>query len=316
MAAGPSLLARSTSAGATGVGMAGVAGAALLFATSGTTRALLVPQAAPTSVAAVRLTVGAAAMVLFVIWRGRGGQLRALLREPLTWIMGVAVASYQALFFVGVSSAGVAVGTLVSLGCAPLVAGLLGYLLGEGPPGWPWLAATLLAAAGLGLLVSTEFTGAGPGSVLGILAALGAGASYATYTALGTRLARRGWDPAVALAAPFAIGSLFVVGFAPAAAGWLFTPAGLAAAAWLGLVATAGAYLLFSMGLPVLAPGTIATLTLLEPVGATILGMALLHEALPMRGWVGCGLILVGLAVLSLATGRTRGEAPGLPASG
>ncbi len=273
-------------------GTLGVLAAAALFSTSGTSEALLVPDAWPPSVAAVRLLVGAAGMVAFVVWRGWRAELAVLLRRPLVWLMALGVAGYQAFFFIGVDRAGVAVGTLVALGSAPLLAGLLGWAAREGAPGWTWLLATALALTGLTLL-----TGTGGGDAVGVVAALMAGASYAVYTVLGARLARDGHNPGVVMAAPFSLGALLLAPFL-AGAGWLATPSGLVLALWLGVAATSVAYLLFGLALPVLQPGHIATLTLLEPVGATLLGVLVLGETLPAYGWLGCGLILLGLLVL------------------
>ena len=62
---------------------------------------------------------------------------------------------------------------------------------------------------------------------------------------------------------------------------------------------------LFGLGLPVLQPGHIATLTLLEPVGATLLGVLILGEQVSATGWLGVVLLLGGLAAVGL--GERRG---------
>lgn len=269
----------------------GVLGAAALFSTSGTSTALLVPGAWAPSVAAVRLLVGAAGMVGFVLLMRSPG-LAALLRRPLVWLMALGVAGYQAFFFIGVQRTGVAVGTLVALGAAPLMAGALGWIAREGTPGWAWAVATVIGITGLGLL-----TGGGRADWAGVGAALLAAASYAVYTVFGARLARDGEDPSVVLTAAFALGAVLLVPFL-ARAQWVASPSGIVLALWLGLAATTLAYLLFGLGLPVLQPGVIATLTLLEPVGATLWGVLLLGETLSAAGWVGCGLIVAALVLV------------------
>lgn len=269
-------------------------GAAVLFSTSGTSKALLEPEAWPPSVAAVRLAVGALGMAVFVAWRGLGTDALALMRQPLVWLMAVGVAGYQGLFFVGVQITGVATGTLVALGSAPFLAGVLGWFVGEGAPGWVWAGATAVGIAGLLLL-----TGSGDTDLVGVLAALGAAASYAVYTVFGARLSRDGHDSSAVLTAAFVLGAVLLMPFL-ARADWLFSASGVVLAAWLGLAATTVAYLLFGLGLPVLQPGHIATLTLLEPVGATLWGVLLLGERLTLSGWVGCGLILGALIVVGV----------------
>lgn len=278
----------------TSIGVLGVLAAAALFSTSGTSKALLAPDAWPPSVAAVRLLVGAAGMVAFVLYRGWRAEFVGLLRHRVVWLMAVGVAGYQAFFFLGVEVTGVAVGTLVALGSAPLLAGLLGWMVGEGAPGWAWLGATAVAVCGLLLI-----TGGGSADVWGVVCAVLAAGSYAIYTVFGAQLAREGHRSSVVMAAPFTLGALLLAPLL-AAAGWVVSPAGIVLALWLGLAATSLAYILFGLGLPVLQPGHIATLTLLEPVGATILGVVVLGETVTVAGWLGVGLVLAGLAVVGL----------------
>jgi drug/metabolite transporter, DME family len=277
-----------------------VLGAAALFGTTGTVRALLAPDAPGAGVAAMRLLVGAAGLVGFVLWRRQGALLTALWRRPVVWAMAVAVAGYQALFFMGTARTGVAVGTLISLSIAPFLAGVLGWLLREGAPGWVWAVSTVIAVLGVGLLVSGSLS---TGDPVGMLLAAGAGVCYAGYTVLGVRLARDGIPPSAVLAASFSIGAVLLL---PAAvsSGWWLSADGLVVVLWLGLATTTGGYLLFGLGLRELQPGHIATLNLFEPAVATILGVLLLGESLGTAGWIGCLLVIGALALLGVAENR------------
>ena len=59
-----------------------------------------------------------------------------------------------------------------------------------------------------------------------------------------------------------------------------------------------------------LQPGHIATLTLAEPVVATMLGVVVLEERLTSTGWVGCLLVILALALLgAMENHRTRAKA-------
>ena len=278
----------------------GVMGAAVLFGTTGTSLQLLAPDAPAPSVAAMRLLVGSAGLLAFVLWRDHGAELPRLWRRPVVWAMGLAVAGYQAFFFIGTTRTGVAVGTLIALGSAPLLAGGLGWLLKEGAPGWLWAASTVIAVAGLALLMAGSLS---TGDPLGMLSAAGAGACYATFTVLGVRLSRADVPPSAVLAASFSIGALVLL---PAVfmSTWWMTSSGVVEVIWLGLVTTTVAYLLFGMGLRVLQPGHIATLTLLEPAIATLLGVVVLREPLSLIGWIGCLLVMGALALLGVAESR------------
>jgi DME family drug/metabolite transporter len=281
-----------------------VMGAAVLFGTTGTSRELLAPDAPGPGVAAMRLLVGAAGLVAFVVWRGGGASLRALWRRPVIWLMGAAVAGYQAFFFVGTARTGVAVAALIALGSAPFLSGLLGWALREGAPGWTWAVSTAIAVVGLGLLVTGSLT---TGDPLGMLAALAAGACYAVFTVVGVGLAREGYSGSAVLASSFAIGAVVLLPFVFASAWWL-APGGVALTLWLGIVTTTVAYLLFGLGLKVLQPGHIATLTLLEPAVATILGVVVLAEPISATGWIGCLLVIGALALLGIAENRRPSE--------
>ena len=280
-----------------------VLGAAALFGTAGTARALLMPAAPAPGVAAARLFVGALGFLAYAGRNAEGRQaLLRLWRRPVIWMMGVTVALYQVFFFLSMARTGVAIGTLASLSFTPFMAGLLGWLLREGAPGWIWALSTAIAITGGTLLT----VGAGDQrDLLGILLGVCAGASYGFYTVFGVRLARDGEHPTNVLGASFTIAGLLLVPVLVLSGTWWLTWSGVALLVWLGLATTTLAYVLFGVGLSVLQPGHIATITLAEPVFATLLGVFVLGEALGALGWVGCVLVILALGVLGVSERRT-----------
>src|SRR5256712_1866593 len=121
-------------------------GAAVLWGTTGTARALGPVGAAPLAVGAARIAVGGTALVAIAL--ARGSLLRPWPPLPAA-LSAIAVAVYQLTFFEGVARAGVAVGTIVAIGSAPAFAGLLAWwALGE-RPGARWLVATPGAGVGI-----------------------------------------------------------------------------------------------------------------------------------------------------------------------
>jgi DME family drug/metabolite transporter len=289
------------------VGVISVLGAATLFGTSAAAVTLVGPSATAPVIAAGRLIVGAAGLIVLVVLTlpGRAALMR-LWRRPVVWFMGLAVASYQTLFFLGVARTGVAVGTLASLALAPFLAGVLGWWLKEGAPGVIWAVSTLLAVTGMALLTLGDGQAR---DLVGIVAAMGAGASYAVFTVLGVRLARDGESATHVLAAAFSLAAIVTIPVFVTAGLWWWNPQGIVLLVWLGLAATTVAYLLFGVGLRTLQPGHIATLNLAEPVVATLLGVVILGEVLGVRGWFGCGLIVIALAILGVSD-RGRNSAP------
>jgi drug/metabolite transporter, DME family len=301
--------------------------AAICFATTGTAQALGAGQASPVAVGAVRIALGALGLHLAAAAgaaagvggagpvgargaagrrEGRWGPPALLPRTRTMWLAAAGVAAYQVTFFVAVRTTGVAVGTVVALGSAPVLTGLVGWAAGQGRPGRRWAAATVLAVVGLGILALAAGS-ATPVSPVGVLLALGAGASYALYT-VGTKQALTGGDGAErTMASLFTGGALML---APALVlldvRWVATPRGLAASVWLGLVPTALAYVLFARGLRGLSAAEVSTLTLAEPLTATALGVLVLGESLPGRALVGAGLLMLGLVVLAAPAASIR----------
>jgi DME family drug/metabolite transporter len=281
-------------------------GSAALFGTSATSRALSDLTLDSVTVAAVRLFIGALGLVAISAFSGRGSHLLRLWRQPLIWIMGLGVAGYQALFFVGTGLVGVAIGTLASLALGPLMAGLLAWARGGKRPSTTWWLSTAIAIAGLVALSSTAFSGDVRLDPLGIIAAVGAGTAYAVYTVLGSQLAQADSHPTDVLAASFFLGSLLLLPLGVGHLSQFASATGMALALWLGFATTTLAYVLFGKGIGSLPPGTVATLNLAEPVIATVLGVIVLKESINGMSAVGCALIAASLSLLAASTLRGR----------
>ncbi|MCK8609233.1 DMT family transporter [Agromyces sp. C10] len=307
-----------------------VLAAAVCFGTTGTAQALG-PDADPLSLGAARIFIGGgalAAIALAVHVAGRrddatgtsvaptsGGSGAVGLRPGPSvarfgaWVAVVlgalGVLAYQPAFFAGTAANGVAVGTVVALGSAPVLTGVLDWVLRRRFPGRAWIVATALATAGVAILAAA--TGTGPSAVdpLGVAASVGAGASYAVYTLAGKHLLDRGWTASASMGAMFGVAAAVSLPVLLATdAAWITTPEGLAMALWLGLVTTTAAYLLFGAGLRRLTPATVSTLTLAEPLTATLLGVLVLQEQLPGTAITGLLVLASGIVLLAVASGR------------
>ncbi len=297
--------------------------AAVGFGTTGTAQALAPDAATPASVGAVRIVVGGTLLALVALLSTRRLRRTGPWTTPrtsegsltLVLVSVAGVVAYQPFFFAGVRSSGVAVGTLVALGSAPVATGLLQWVVLRKVPGAAWFAATGVAVAGLlALSLGDPLFGGGllrPVDPLGVLASVGAGASYAVYTIGSKGLLDRGWSPDLTMGAAFG-GAAVVMALALPwlPLGWLGSASGVAAAVFLGVVSTALAYVLFARGLRALPASNVATLTLAEPLTAGILGVLLLREPLSPIQVLGALLVAAGLVILSLPRPRAhrRGE--------
>ena len=268
--------------------------AAVLFGTTGTAQALGPDGTTPLGVGGLRIALGAVAL-----WVIAGHGPRRPGRSELGWIAlgGLGVAAYQPTFFTGTDRAGVALGTIVALGSGPLFAGLLDGVLFRRRPPPAWFLATGLALVGGAVLVAAQ-GGAVRLDTVGVLAALGAGLSYAVYAVATKALIERGGSSTAALAWQFTIGAMVLAPFVlTEPLGWATTAAGVAMIAHLGIVTVGIAYWLYGLGLRSLPTSTAVLLTLAEPVTAAIAAVIALDERLPLLGWLGALVVLAGLAL-------------------
>jgi drug/metabolite transporter, DME family len=271
--------------------------AALCFGTTGTAQALGPAGLSPAGVGAARILVGGALLVVV-----GGARLTRLSPRPLL-VAAVGVAAYQLCFFAAVTDTGVAVGTVVAIGSGPALAGAFEWALDGRVPTRAWAAATALACAGVAMLALAGADAAV--SLPGVALALGAGASYAAYTLAAKRQLRAGNAPETVMAGAFGLGALLLLPvLAATGPGWLLEPGGAALALFLGIVPTAVAYVLFARGLNRLSAAETATLTLAEPLTATLLGVIVLAEDISAPAALGAGLVLMGLLVLAVPERR------------
>jgi len=269
--------------------------AAVMWGTTGTARALAPADAAPLAVGAVRIAIGGALLVLIALARGTLFATRWPVAPAVT--AAAAVAVYQLSFFEGVARAGVAVGTILAIGSAPAFAGLFAWLTLRERPTTRWLVSTAIALTGLVLLVlpSATATVQAPAIVLPLIA----GAGYAVYATASKRLVRLGDNVAVAALA-FGGGALLLVPVLLIVdLRWLADPRGAIVVLELGVVATALAYILFTAALVRLPVSWSATLSLAEPLTASLLGLAVLGESLAPVQLAGAALVAIGLLVLA-----------------
>jgi DME family drug/metabolite transporter len=275
--------------------------AAVCWGTTGTAQAFAPEGATPLAVGAARLAVGGLALLLWAIAR-RSFQRDRGWPWGATLCAATCMATYQLCFFAAVDRTGVAAGTVVAIGSGPVVAGLMSWLLYRDAPGWPWFIATVLATAGCALL------GLSGGSVtidpVGILLAVGAGGSYAIYViaSKGLVVVQR---PEAAMGVVFAAGALLLMPlFFMQDFSWVAQARGLMVVLHLGLVTTALAYALFAEALTTTPVATAVTLTLGEPLTATLLGVLVLRESLNTTAMAGVALLLIGLVVLAISARR------------
>ncbi|MEU4829621.1 EamA family transporter [Streptosporangium sp. NPDC023615] len=232
---------------------------------------------------------------------GRSGDLGRIL------VTGAGMAVYQTAYFAAIAESGLAVATVVTIGATPVLVAAGGRLLLGERLGAAGLGAVAVALAGLVLLTlddgSASFSASGTGWAL--LSAAG----YAGVTLLNRAFAA---EPYATATGGFVVGGLcllpiaLVQGLLPSGDPLVFWTV----IAYLGAVPTALAYGLFFIGLGAVRATTASVVSLVEPVGAALLGVLLFGERLTVVAACGGGLLLGAVVLLAL---NERGRA-GVPA--
>ena len=249
-----------------------------------------------------RMVFAAALLAPYTLLRCRG-ELRALgRRDALLCLasgafLGLHFAAYfEALRWTAIASAVVLVDTevlFVALGSL--------LLLRKRLPGRAWLAVAL--AFGGSVIVGMADTAAGPDAVRGDLTALAGALCMAVYTMIGASCRRRistaVYTFLVYCAAALTVLAIALLGGTPLAG---YGPVNLGTALGMAVFCTLLGHSVFSWGLKYLPPAFISTVKLLEPVFASVWGLALFGERPGPAVLLGGAVIICGVALY----GRTE----------
>jgi DME family drug/metabolite transporter len=292
-----------------------VAGAAVLWGTSGVAAKIVFAISPVTPLAIGFFRLGVCVPVLLLLGQvtpGGVGRLRLPhgAQRAVLAVLGAAVALYQVFYYAAVQRAGVAVATLVTLCLAPVLVAVLSAVLLRERPTAVVAGALVLALAGVGLLVGapTDAVADVDALMTGVLLACGSALSYAVVTVAG-RVAAAGLHPFQIIILGFSGGAVVLLACV-LAQGWQWPGSPLAwlLLVYLGVVPTALAYTLFFHGMRQVTATVASIVSLLEPLTATVLAWLVFGERLGTWGLLGA-VLLLGALLRLLYTGGTAAPA-------
>lgn len=231
---------------------------------------------------------------------------QTLLNYKTELLLGVIASICCPLFFYSsVSLAGVSIGTVLSIGCAPLFSFILEWLFDKQKLLLKWLISFLFGITGVILLSYTEGSNSSSNLVqsermIGVLCGLLSSLSYASYSFIMRRLIHKGIDARAAMGSIFGIcavlvlPTLFITG-----KNLLLYPVNLWVALYIPIVPMFLGYLFFSFGLKRIPASQAMTLALVEIPVAALLATLLLGESLSLTSYL--GLASLFLCVILLA---------------
>lgn len=280
--------------------------AAMLWGTVGTTQTYLGEGVSSIAVAATRSLIGGGVLLMAAL------AMRKINFKKWSWkwtiLAALTIALFQCLFFTSVRFTGVAVGTVITIGSSPVFSGIIEWFFWKRRPNRVWGMATLLAIIGCMLL----FINKGEATVdpFGILLALSAGVMFALYTNCSKQLTEYEETlPAVAMT--FTLCAVMLLPFSQQGVTWVFEGGNLLPMLFMALAATSLAYIFYLAGLEKISSSSAVTLSLAEPLTASILGVFLLGEYLSPTSWIGVAMLLGGIVVLTLGGRKGLGEGEG-----
>jgi DME family drug/metabolite transporter len=271
-----------------------------LAGTAGTFAAIYALNTPSPVIGFVRLSIGA--ITLLILAPFFGGKLKNLSRlamRPGVWIMAASSASYQVFFFASVDRTGVATAALITVGCIPVSAGIVGWIFLRERLNKIWLISTAIAITGLVVASLGELQ---TNDATGLLYAVIAGSGIGAYINAAKVEVRAGGHAMQLPGMSFLLGSVglfFIVRSDLLAVQW--TTQTIMLAIYLGAVTMGIANGIQTVGLKGISPGVASTMMLADPVTAAVLGVVVLGEAVTLNGAIGLILVVIGLVMQSFA---------------
>ena len=181
---------------------------AVLWGTTGTAQTFMPQTVHPLAVGASRLAVGGFTLLAIMLI------LRKIDFRNWPWkatiLSALAMAVFQYCFFTSIRLTGIAIGTVVAIGSAPMFSGIIEWLILKKHPTKIWLTATSLAIVGCVLLFSNK-----EGLIvnpIGVSLSLCAGLLFAFYTLFNKEVLEKA-DAIPSVAVIFSVSAIMLMPF-------------------------------------------------------------------------------------------------------
>ncbi|MCP1726597.1 drug/metabolite transporter (DMT)-like permease [Natronospira proteinivora] len=258
-----------------------------------------------------RGSIGLLCVLVWLAFRPEGSGLGNTRLWFWSVVAGLGVAGNFSFYFLSISHGSVAVAATLMY-CAPVFVYLVSFAFKlEQPTAAKW-AAIVMVMVGIVLLTQIYDVGASGVTGIGLGAGLLAGLSYAVFI-FGFKYAAPHGSPQAILAIAFAVLAMILI--------WPGdtdqTIAVLSTSDWplfaaLGIFGAGLSFFFYIKGLNFTAPAVASIVAMVEPVTASLFGVAILGESLAATQILGMGLILLTVTALSVHS-STKRSPPTLP---
>lgn len=287
------------------LGIIAVIIAAVLWGTTGVS-ASFAPEVSPIAIGSMAMGVGGLLQTVIAIKSIHIYRFNLYKNWQYVLCGGLSVAIYPLAFYASMRMAGVTIGTVISIGSAPLLSAIIEAIMEKARFSIKWIIGASLGILGIALLslagqghhtVNTEHTNI----TIGIGLALLAGLTYALYSWIARYLMMQHIQSKAAMGSIFGLGGLLLmpVLFLTGSA-FLNSWNNAAVGVYMALIPMFLGYICFGFGLARIATSTAIIITLFEPIVAALLAVTIINENLSGLGWL--GVILIFLCLVCVIT--------------
>ena len=254
---------------------------------------------------AVQITFLRCAVAGAAIWVVLAVRDRSLLKIRLKdiWIfLGTGILSisfFNILYFTSIEETSLSVAAML-LYTAPCFVMLFSALFFKEKITKFKIAGLILAAAGCYLITMPSIAGS-KFSFFGVITGIGSGVCYALYSIFGNVAVKR-YSTGTILAYTFLFATLFLI---PLCGEWHLEPGSdfklFGLSIGIGIVAAALPYYFYTKGLKTIKPVGASVIAFIEPVVATLVGMAFFAEKMTFPALIGIILIFASTVIISIS---------------
>ncbi|MDD6798574.1 MAG: EamA family transporter [Clostridia bacterium] len=262
----------------------------------------------PVQITFVRCTVAAIVLWTLLLLFDRK---KLLINPKDIWMFigtgAVSVVCFNILYFLTMQAATLSVAAIL-LYTAPCFVMIMSVIFFGEKLTKAKISALLLASAGCvctsGIISTVTGSGLNGFNAIGIITGVGSGFCYALYSIFGN-VALKKYDSATVTAYTFLIASVTLLLLCKVGdvADKIVTGDILGTALMLGIISTLLPFALYTAGLKYTAPGKASVLAFVEPMVATIAGVAVFNQSLDIAGAAGIILIFLSIVILNTKIG-------------
>ena len=283
--------------------------AGFCWGTFGIARALGPEGVTSISASGARLTIAAFGLIIWAFYAG-GFQQAKLVAPVSRWpwpsmvLSGVGLGGFTYLYLESMFRAGVSIGAPVSCASIPICSILLELIIYKKRPSSTQVIGLLIAVVGMTMATYAPDEQIEAGQrIYGVIFAVASGLVFAAYS-LSIQANTVKYPRVMVQACVFSAGAIMMVIWAATTTdmSWVTTPRGIMSAAWLGLISGVLGYWLYIRSMAYIPVSIATTLSMVEPLTAAILGIALLNETISGLKVGGLAILFIGIILVGKAS--------------